>query len=187
MVVIKNFEWILPLSCGFMALLAIFAPAAYYVGQYGRLILWMWGWYDRVGIWDFGMESRFIPDVLILNVGIFCISLIVISASVFIISSILTAFRKSDRAFNKAVIIWFFSGILLIIAPIFWMVMYQIFHPFPAIGGEPNHGFWNEYSPGYAVIVPIVVGALSCGGITLFKIKKIFFTGKAKYIKAKVQ
>jgi len=67
------------------------------------------------------------------------------------------------------------------------MVMYQIFHPFPAIGGEPNHGFWNEYSPGYAVIVPIVVGALSCGGTILFKIKKIFFTGKAKYIKAKVQ
>ena len=171
---IKSFIWILPLIGGLLTLRAIFTPAAYYFESSGHLIFWMWGWYDRLGIWDYGMAKGFISDPLILNIGIICTVLIIVGASIFIINSISAAFifRKGNR-FTKIVLwVWFLCGILLIIAPIFWMAMVQIFPPFSPIpvGSDPPLNFWSAFFPGWAVIAPIITGALSCGTIILFKI-----------------
>ncbi|TET01941.1 MAG: hypothetical protein E3J90_03035 [Promethearchaeota archaeon] len=173
---IKSFIWILPLICGLITLRAIFAPAAYYFGRnkFPLLIFWMWGWYYRKGIWEWGTAERFISDPLILNIGIICTVLIIVGASIFIVNSISAAFifRKGNR-FTKIVLwVWFLCGILLIIAPIFWMAMVQIFPPFSPIpvGSDPPLNFWSVFFPAWAVIAPIITGALSCGTIILFKI-----------------
>jgi len=171
---IKSFIWILPLIGGLLTLRAIFTPAAYYFESSGHLIFWMWGWYDRLGIWDYGMAKGFIYDPLILNIGIICTVLIIVGASIFIVNSISAAFifRKGNR-FTKIVLwVWFLCGILLIITPIFWMAMVQIFPPFSPIpvGSDPPLNFWSVFFPAWAVRVPIITGALSCGTIILFKI-----------------
>jgi len=173
---IKRFIWILPLIGGLLTIRAIFTPAAYYFGysEYPLLIFWMWGWYDRIGIWDFGMANGFISDPLILITGTICTVLIIVSASIFIVNSILAAFIfwKGNK-FTKTVFrVWFLCGILLLITPIFWMVMVQIFPPFPPIpvGSDPPLNFWRVLFPAWAVIAPIITGALSCGNIILFKI-----------------
>jgi len=171
---IKSFIWIFPLIGGLLTLRAIFTPAAYYFESSGHLIFWMWGWYDRIGIWSFGLSKGFISDPLILNIGTICTVLIIVGASIFIINSISAAFilRKGNR-FTKIVLwVWFLCGILLIIAPIFWMAMIQIFPPFPPIplGSDPLLNFWSVLTPAWAVIAPIITGALSCGTIILFKI-----------------
>ncbi len=172
---IKRFIWILPLIGGLLTLRAIFTPAAYYFESSGHLIFWMWGWYDRLGIWDYGMAKGFISDPLILNIGIICTVLIIVGASIFIVNSISAAFisRKGNK-FTKIVLwVWFLCGILLIIAPIFWMAMVQIFPPFSPIpvGSDPPLNFWSVFFPAWAVIAPIITGALSCGTIILIKIK----------------
>ena len=171
---IKSFIWILPLIGGLLTLRAIFTPAAYYFESSGHLIFWMWGWYDRLGIWDYGMAKGFISDPLILNIGTICTVLIIVGASIFIVNSISAAFifRKGNR-FTKIVLwVWFLCGILLVIAPIFWMAMVQIFPPFSPIpvGSDPPLNFWSVFFPAWAVIAPIITGALSCGTIILFKI-----------------
>ena len=171
---VKSFIWILPLIGGLLTLITIFTPAAYYFEGNGRLIFWMWGWYDRIGIWSFGLSKGFISDPLILNIGTICTVLIIVGASIFIVNSISAAFifRKGNR-FTKIVLwVWFLCGILLIIAPIFWMVMVQIFPPFSSIpvGSDPPLNFWSVFFPAWAVIAPILTGALSCGTIILFKI-----------------
>lgn len=171
---IISFIWILPLIGGLLTLRAIFAPAAYYFESSGHLIFWMWGWYDRLGIWDYGMAKGFISDPLILNIGTICTVLIIVSASIFIVSSVSAAFIFwKGKRFTKIVIwVWFLCGILLLIAPIFWMAMIQIFPPFPPIplGSDPPLNFWSVFFPAWAVIAPIITGALSCGTIILFKI-----------------
>jgi hypothetical protein len=162
----------LPLIGGLLTLRTIFTPAAYYFGGNGSLIFWMWGWYDREGIWDFGVANGFISDPLILIIGTICTVLIIVSASIFIVNSISAAFIfwKGNR-FTKTVLwVWFLCGILLLIAPIFWMVMVQIFPPFPPIleQGIPPLNFWSILFPAWAVTAPILTGALSCGNIILF-------------------
>jgi uncharacterized membrane protein YoaK (UPF0700 family) len=162
---IKRFIWILPLIGGLLTLRAIFTPAAYYFESSGHLIFWMWGWYDRLGIWDYGMAKGFISDPLILNIGIICTVLIIVGASAFIS-------RKGNK-FTKIVLwVWFLCGILLIIAPIFWMAMVQNFPPFSPIpvGSDLPLNFWSVFFPGWAVITPIITGALTCGTIILLKI-----------------
>ena len=172
---IKSFIWILPLIGGLLTLRAIFTPAAYYFGGGNNfLIFWMWGWYDRIGIWDWGMAKGFISDPLILNIGTICIAFLIVGASIFIANSISAVFmfRKGNR-FTKIVLwVWFLCGILLILAPIFWMAMVQIFPPFPPIpvGSDPPLNFWSVFFPAWAVITPIITGALSCGTIILFRI-----------------
>jgi len=171
---IKSFLWILPLIGGLLTLRAIFTPAAYYFESSGHLIFWMWGWYDRLGIWDYGMSKGFISDPLILNIGTICTVLIIVGAFIFIVNSISVGFisRKGNR-FTKIVLwIWFLCGILLIITPIFWIAMVQIFPPFSPfpVGSDPPFNFWDVVFPGFALIAPIITGALSCGTIILFKI-----------------
>ncbi len=172
---IKNFIWILPLIGGLLTLIAIFTPAAYYFESSGHLIFWMWGWYDRLGIWDYGMVKGLISDLLILNIGTICTVLIIVVASIFVVNSISAAliFRKGNR-FTKIVLwVWFLSGILFIIAPIFWMAMVQIFPPFSPIpvDSDPPPNFWRMLFPGWAIIVPILTGALSCGTIILSRVE----------------
>ena len=171
---IKSFFWILPLIGGLLTLIAIFTPAAYYFESSGHLIFWMWGWYDRIGIWSYGLSKGFIYDPLILNIGTICTVLIIVGASIFIVNSISAAFIfRKGNGFTKIVLwVWFLSGILLIIAPIFWMVMVQIFPPFSTIpvGSDPPLNFWTVFFPAWAVVIPILTGALSCCNILLFKI-----------------
>ena len=179
---IKSFIWILPLIGGLLTLRAIFTPAAYYFESSGHLIFWMWGWYDRLGIWDYGMAKGLISDPLILNIGTICTVLIIVGASFFIVNSISAAFifRKGNR-FTKIVLwVWFLSGILFIIAPIFWMAMVQIFPPFSPfpVGSDAPFSFWSVVFLGCAIIAPIITGALSCGIIILYKI--IFVKSKKK-------
>ncbi len=172
---IKNFIWILPLIGGLLTLIAIFTPAAYNFESSGHLIFWMWGWYDRLGIWDYCMVKGLISDPLILNIGTICTVLIIVVASIFVVNSISAAliFRKGNR-FTKIVLwVWFLSGILFIIAPIFWMAMVQIFPPFSPIpvGSDPPLNFWRIFFPGWAIIAPILTGALSCGTIILSRVE----------------
>ena len=179
---IKSFIWIFPLIGGLLTLRAIFTPAAYYFESSGHLIFWMWGWYDRLGIWDYGMAKGFISDPLILNIGTICTVLIIVGASIFIVSSVSAAFIFwKGKRFTKIVIwVWFLCGILLLIAPIFWMAMIQIFPPFPPIplGSDPPLNFWSVLTPALAVKAPIITGALSCGTIILFKIIFVKFYKK---------
>jgi hypothetical protein len=179
---IKSLIWIFPLIGGLITLRAIFTPAAYYFESSGHLIFWMWGWYDRLGIWDYGMAKGFISDPLILNIGTICTVLIIVGASIFIVSSVSAAFIFwKGKRFTKIVIwVWFLCGILLLIAPIFWMAMIQIFPPFPPIplGSDPPLNFWSVLTPAWAVKAPIITGALSCGTIILFKIIFVKFYKK---------
>jgi len=171
---VKSFIWILPLIGGLLTLKAIFTPATYYFEGSSRLIFWMWGWYDRIGIWSYGLSKGFISDPLILNIGTICTVLIIVGASIFIVNSISAAFiSRKGKGFTKIVLwIWFLCGILLIIAPIFWMAMVQIFPPFSPfpVGSDAPFSFWSVVFPGCAIIAPIITGALSCGVIILFKI-----------------
>ena len=79
---IKRFFWILPLIGGFLTLISIISPAAFYFSSSGHLFFWMWGWYDRIGIWDYGMAKSLISDPLILCIGTICTILIIIGANV---------------------------------------------------------------------------------------------------------
>lgn len=164
MIEIKNYIWIAILFGGILTLLSIFTPVSYFTHLYE----WMWGFgYHDSGdsgshfyFWLLNEPSQInIPwwllDFLTALIIFICSLVLIIMGSRIWIGSINTEDKE-----KKLVII----GILLIIAPIIYVIDYYIFeniyYDYFGIVGDFKLWTGGDSYPGFAFIGPFIGGAL---------------------------
>ncbi|MFX1357010.1 MAG: hypothetical protein ACFFA8_06960 [Promethearchaeota archaeon] len=136
----KNKLWIFSLFSGIIAVIALLTPAwGISVSSYS-FIVWLWGLEIST---DLGI--RFVSTQFLI-IGI--ISSILISISGLLL--ILTSYKnhKKNARFGN---FWIIQGLIIIIAPIIYIVGLEIQFP----------GFFGEYLPGTVFLGPLISGFLA--------------------------
>ena len=153
MVDLKKSLWIIPIFSAIIAVIAILTPVAYVLYTGGGLYFWLWALNIRT---DTG-EIWFNTDTLAL-VGAVLETFVIVLAILILISTVLKI-RNKGINLRKVKILWLFCGILLIIAPIGYIIGGQFYAT----------NFWNTYSPGFGVIGLFIAAALAIIEIFIYK------------------
>lgn len=183
----REFIWTLPIIGGVLVLISFFTPA-HYINEFGiGANYWMWGLY-HLSVPGYGSESIFMftdkfgplqYTIPIFFSGFIPAILILISSIMLIASS--NAVRTGRRDIKNVENGWIGMGIMMIVASIIyligiaitWMnltkyVYEQEYGPYPSWAP----GFWDTFSPGFAIIAPFIGAALAIfGSIASKKIK----------------
>ena len=152
----KNYTWMVPFLCGIISLLSVLTPVA---SLYSSFSIWMWG----LTLSRFpDISIGFIEEPIILITGISASALIVL-VSVILIT---TGYGYKLGYFNNRKIarLWITAGILALTATIMAIIALD----FHAHDEDYPIGIWSFFSPGFAVIAPILGAILTIGtGILL--------------------
>lgn len=179
----KDYIWALPIIGGVLVLISLLTPS-HYANEFGiDANYWMWGLYD-LSIPGYGSETHFIfQKFFSVKLGpsqytmpIFFSSLIpalmILIVSIMLIASS-NSVRTGRRDIKNVESGWIGMGLMMIVASIIyiiaiditWMNMVKYIYeqevgPYPP--GAP--GFWDTFSPGFAVIAPFIGAGLSIVG-----------------------
>ncbi|UCC19316.1 MAG: zinc ribbon domain-containing protein [Promethearchaeota archaeon] len=182
---IRNYSWAFPIGGGFLAIIALLTPSAYYSDYYQTFNFWMWGLVSYQ-IYDYYYGSQNIvmfTDVpQTLSLCIIC-SILIIICIIGILSSG-SSYRRKMRSNISDKAKWLAPSILLIIGAIIWMVGMEIISlttPYPT-------SFWSTINPGFGVIGMFLGGAVSIIGYGISRMKpqetrEIILPMKKEFIK----
>ena len=149
----KNF-WLAPILIAVIALISLLTPAAYRTFDGGGIYFWLWALNistDTGYLW-------FNTDALALFGAIAETLVIVISMIILIYTGFIIKREKKNHKIIK--IYLFISGILLILAPLGYIIGSMFYQT----------DFWGIYSPSFGIIGPFIAAALAF--ITIFLYKK---------------
>ncbi|MFX1278808.1 MAG: zinc ribbon domain-containing protein [Promethearchaeota archaeon] len=176
----KDYIWILPFIGGILILISIFTPA-YYASIYSVTeYYWMWG-LDYYSVSGYGSQTTFIPfeepylyTIPMFLAGLIPLLLILAGSLALIISA--NAVRTSRADIKHRENLWIAMGIILIVAPIIFIVgidITTINYLEYLMGPAPSgYNLWDVYDPGFAVIAPFIGAALSIAGSIASKVIK---------------
>lgn len=166
----KNYIWSFPLLAGILTIIGLFTPSSAFE-EYD--INWMWGLrntnvfgVDSSFSWIFELPPKDFTIIIFLSK--------IIPFFIFITISILSIIfalklRKSDdfRKFERK---WLMCGVSFIILGIFYLIEVEILmhHYYKEYFGL-DISYWEEYTPGFAIIAPFISGAIIITGIIVNK------------------
>ncbi len=165
----KDYIWLCPFIGAILTGISLFTPAAYEIGGLFSSFVWMTGFMVVTGgaygpepyIFDELIAGEVIPGYIIPGI-IATVFITIFTITLFV--SALTHRKKETPAS------WIVFGIFLIIGVIIYAAGVEIgVGTYWSNQGAPYHiSFWNDYdySPGFAVVAPIIGGILALlGGI----------------------
>ena len=181
---IKDYIWSLPAIGGFISIIAILCPAAYfdygppeYFILYKHLELWMWNLTHISQNWWLGVSFGYYGDTVEISLNFSGFSLIfgLVFSCIIIIVSSLTIFyasqvRKRKIEPSKAIKLWFLFAIIMITSLIGWMLTQEFFIQQTSTYNDVPFSFWTYFTPGFGVIGPFIAAALILINILLAKI-----------------
>jgi len=163
---IKDYIWILPFIGSIVAVIGLFTPAAASHAGFFTEFFWMYGFYLVVGggVPDPGFYVD-IPGLMI--VGISCMIVIIVCTIIMFISSLTHRGVEAPGS-------WLVLSILIIGAAIFFIGGAEValriygFINFDIV----DLSFWQNRTPGFAVIAPFIAGGLALLGFIISKAKR---------------
>ena len=171
---IKDYIWPLPAIGGFISIIAILCPVAYfdygnpdYFILYKHLELWMWNLTHISQEWFFGGSFGYYGDTveIYLNLSGFSLIFGLVFSSIIIIISSLTIFNANQVRIrkiepSKAIKLWFLFAIIMITSVFGWMLTQEFFIQQTSTYNDMPFSFWTHFIPGFGVIGPIIAAAL---------------------------
>ena len=180
----REYIWAFPIIGGVLILISFFTPAHYF-NEFGLdANYWMWGLY-HLSAPGYGSETIFMfteefgPSQYTMPIffsGLIPAVIILIGSIMLIASS--NAVRTGRRDIKNVENGWIGMGFMMIIASIIYIIAIDItwmnlteyvyeqeYGPMPP--GSP--GFWDIFSPGFAIIAPFIGGGLALLGAIIGK------------------
>lgn len=166
----RDYIWVIPLVAGFLAIIAILSPTAYFSYEGVTWLWWMWDFMsvDAIG---YNSISLFISDGDFIILSIITTSAVLLSAVNLLILSIKTRRRNfNTKGFNLMSII---SAVLSIGIMIYYIIALDIaFNDGMTIEGTTYPAvylFWDIFNPGFGIILPFMSATLSFIGVGVFR------------------
>ncbi|MBA7561305.1 hypothetical protein ES708_02942 [subsurface metagenome] len=167
---IRDYIWVIPLNAGFLAIIAILFPTAYFSLVGVTWDWWMWN-FTTMRIVGYSSVSLFVSEVDFIIPSIITTSAVLFSAVNLLILSIRTRRRNlNTKNFELMSII---SAVLSIGIMIYYIIAMDIaFYDGLTIKGTifpAGYHFWDLFQPGLGIFLPFISAALSFIGVGVFR------------------
>ncbi len=160
----KEYNWLIPLFGGIIALIGFVTPAASISNFISTLNIWMWGLFS-IKEFDYYTLNYYTATQFTINpieIIISLISSLIVLIGIISLIAKANSYRKNQSLEGK----WISPSILLIIGSLIWIVGMEIYSQI-----DIGLSFWTFISPGFGVIGPFFGAIITLIGYAVIRSK----------------